>query len=163
MKKPQLLRDTITRACPDLATNPEKLTIFIERGNVLHTGTPSLSFEYAYTLNLVITDWADSPDVLVVPVLAWLKQHQPDLLDNPERRAKGFRFEAEVIDHQTADISFELDLTETVAVHGGTVDGINRLTTRHIGEPLIAGFAPPDSVLDLQAEWRVEPLDQADA
>ena len=68
-----------------------------------------------------------------------------------------------MIDHQTADISFELDLTETVAVHGGTVDGINRLTTRHIGEPLIAGFAPPDSVLDLQAEWRVEPLDQADA
>ncbi|WP_304308773.1 phage tail protein [Pseudacidovorax intermedius] len=163
MKKPQLLRDHITRACPDLATNPEKLTIFIERGNVLHTGTPALSFEYAYTLNLVVTDWADSPDVLVVPVIAWLKQHQPDLFDNPERRAKGFRFEAEVIDHQKADIAIELDLTETVAVAGGTVDGVNRLTTRHIGEPLLAGSEPPESVIDLQAEWRIQLLDQTGA
>jgi hypothetical protein len=159
MKKPQLLRDHITRACPDLATNPEKLTVFIERGNVVHTGTPALSFEYRYTLNIVVTDWADSTDVLVVPIVAWLKRHQPDMFDNPERRPKAFRFEVEIIDHATADIGFEIDLTETVAVAGGTVDGINRLTTHHIGEPLLAGVEPIASVVDLAAEWRIQPLD----
>ena len=116
MKKPQLLRDHITRACPELATNPEKLTVFIERGNIVHTGTPALSFEYRYTLNIVVTDWSGSTDVIVVPVVAWLKRNQPDIFENPERRAKAFRFEVEIIDHATSDIGFEIDLTETVAV-----------------------------------------------
>jgi hypothetical protein len=159
MKKPQLLRDHITRACPDLATNPEKMTVFVEGGNIVHTGTPALSFEYRYTVNVVITDWADSTDTLVVPVIAWLKRHQPDLFDNPERRAKGFRFVAEIIDHNTVDVSIELDLTETVAVKGETVDGVNRLTTRHIGEPLLADASQVETALDLAAEWRIEPLD----
>ena len=159
MKKPQLLRDHITRACPDLATNPEKMTVFVEGGNVVHTGTPALSFEYRYTVNVVITDWADSTDTLVVPVIAWLKRHQPDLFDNPERRAKGFRFVAEIIDHSTVDVSIELDLTETVAVKGETVDGVNRLTTRHIGEPVLADASQVETALDLAAEWRIEPLD----
>ena len=159
MKKPQLLRDHITRACPDLATNPEKMTVFVEGGNIVHTGTPALSFEYRYTVNVVITDWADSTDTLVVPVIAWLKRHQPDLFDNPERRAKGFRFVAEIIDHNTVDVSIELDLTETVAVKGETVDGVNRLTTRHIGEPVLADASQVETALDLAAEWRVDPLD----
>jgi len=159
MKKPQLLRDHIARACPDLATNPEKMTVFVEGGNIVHTGTPALSFEYRYTVNVVITDWADSTDTLVVPVIAWLKRHQPDMFDNPERRAKGFRFVAEIIDHNTVDVSIELDLTETVAVKGETVDGINRLTTRHIGEPVLADASQVETALDLAAEWRVEPLD----
>ncbi|CAN7593609.1 phage tail protein [Variovorax paradoxus] len=159
MKKPQLLRDHITRACPDLATNPEKLTVFIEGGNIVHTGTPALSFEYRYTVNVVITDWAGSTDTLVVPVIAWLKRHQPDLFDNVERRAKGFRFVAEIIDHETVDVSIELDLTETVAVQGETVDGVNRLTTRHVGEPLLAQAGQVETALDLMAEWRIQPLD----
>lgn len=159
MKKPQLLRDHITRACPDLATNPEKLTVFIERGQIVHTGTPALSFEYRYTLNIVITDWAGSTDVLVVPIVAWLKRHQPDLFDNPARRERAFRFESEIIDHKTADIGIEIDLTETVAVKGETVDGVNRLTTRHIGEPLLAGPGESETIADLDAEWRIEAMD----
>lgn len=159
MKKPQLLRDHITRACPDLATNPEKLTVFIERGQIVHTGTPALSFEYRYTLNIVITDWAGSTDVLVVPIVAWLKRHQPDIFDNAERRATAFRFESEIIDHQTADIGIEIELTETVAVQGQTVDGVNRLTTRHIGEPLLAMPGESETIDDLAAEWRIEPMD----
>ncbi|MNK90362.1 P2 phage tail completion protein R (GpR) [compost metagenome] len=158
MKKPQLLRDHITRACPDLGTNPDKLTVFIERGNIVHTGTPALSFEYRYTVNIVVTDWPDSTDVLIVPIVAWLKRHQPDLFDNTDRREKGFRFESEIIDHVTADISIEIDLTEAVAVQGSTVDGINRLTTRHIGEPLLADASQVETALDLAAEWRIQPL-----
>ncbi|WP_431274226.1 phage tail protein [Variovorax ureilyticus] len=160
MKKPQLLRDHITNACPELAINPERLTVFIERGTIVHTGTPALSFEYRYTLNIVVIDWAGSTDVLIVPIVAWLKKHQPDIFDNPERREKAFRFESEVIDHNQADIGIEIDLRESVAVEGMTIDGINRLTTRHVGEPLLAGFEPVESTLDLQAEWRVKNLDE---
>lgn len=161
MKKPQLLRDHLTRACPDLATNPEKLTVFVERGSIVHTGTPGLSFEYRYTLNLVVTDWADNPDVLILPTVAWLKVNQPDLFNNPTRREKEFRFEVEVIDHKTADIGVEIDLRESVAVKAETVDGINRLTTRHIGEPVLAGADPVESTIDLDAEWRITPLADA--
>lgn len=158
MKKPQLLRDHITRACPDLATNPEKLTVFIERGQVVHTGTPALSFEYRYTLNIVITDWAGSTDVLIVPIVAWLKRHQPDIFESAARRERAIRFESEIIDHKTADIGIEIDLTETVAVEGQTIDGVNRLTTRHIGEPLLAAPGEPATIDHLAAEWRIEPM-----
>ncbi|WP_043944206.1 phage tail protein, partial [Ralstonia solanacearum] len=37
------------------------------------TGARSLSFEYQYTLTLIVTDYPDSSDTIVVPVLAWLR------------------------------------------------------------------------------------------
>lgn len=158
MKKPASVRALMEQACPDLATNPERLTIFIERGNIVATGSPSLSFEYRYTLNIVVTDFPDSPDVLVVPLIAWLKVNQPDLFTNPSTAGRGFRFESEILNHQTADIEIQLDLSELVRVQGHTVDGVNRLVTEHIGESILTGPADVTTALDLAAEWKITPL-----
>lgn len=116
MRKPAELRTAITAAVPDLQHNPDKLHLFVEEGRVVATGAKSLSFEYQYTLSLLVTDFADSADAITVPVLAWLRENQPELFTNPDRRPDGFKFETDVLNHNTVDLLVKLPLTERVIV-----------------------------------------------
>lgn len=133
MKKPDLLRQALTAAVPRLAQHPDTLHMFVDRGRVIATGGPSLSFEYAYTLNIVVTDYPDDAHTVVLPILAWLRAHQPDLLLNRERQRDGFTFEVDILDHATVDLSIDLHLTEAVRVR--TVAG--QLVVEPIGEPAL--------------------------
>ena len=94
MDKPSKLRDTLTKAIPDLAQNPEKLAIFVVGGRVVHTGTDTLSWEYRYSLRVLLTDFAGHADAVMAPLVMWMKTHQPEVFDNPDTREKAIRFEA---------------------------------------------------------------------
>lgn len=131
MKKPTELRAHLTQWVPDLAANPDKLHIFIERGAIATKLGAGLGYQYAYTVQIIITDFAEPADVLMVPLLVWLQTNQPDLLQDPVRRDKAIAFEAEIIDHKTIDIALTLDLTERVLV--SAVIGGYECT--HLGEP----------------------------
>ena len=131
MKKPISLRDHLTAWVPDLRQNPDKLHVFVEKGRIATKIGAGLAFEYRYTLQLLITDFAESPDVLNVPLLVWIQTNQPDLLLDTEKRDRAIAFEAEIIDHDKIDIALTLELTEGVlvrAVPGG-------FECEHIGEP----------------------------
>ena len=127
MYKPDSLKAHLLAANPDLRQNPEKMLVFADQGNVVATGTGSLSFEYRYTLNLLLIDYSGDPDAIIVPLLAWVTMHQNDLLNNPELRKTGIGFEVDFNNHETIDLSIKLDLTERVIVKR---DG-GRLTIRH--------------------------------
>jgi hypothetical protein len=43
-----------------------------------------LSFEKRYTLNIVVTDFTDDIDLLFVPIMAWLRVNQPDIMTTDE-------------------------------------------------------------------------------
>lgn len=58
-------------------------------------GTGSLSFEYRYKLNVIITDYIGDPDAIMVPLLAWITVHQHELLGNPDMRKTGIGFEVD--------------------------------------------------------------------
>ena len=90
MLKPGSLRAHLTAALPELARDPEKLVVLARAGRTICTGTASLSFEYAYTLQVIVLDYAGHADAVVVPLLAWVARNQPELLDNPDKPgAKG--------------------------------------------------------------------------
>ncbi|TAL53827.1 phage tail protein [Pandoraea sp.] len=131
MKKPGQLRQALTAAVPRLAGHPDTLHMFVDKGRVIATGGPALSFEYAYTLNIVITDYPDDAATVTLPILIWLRTHQPDMLLSRERRREGFTFEVDILNHDTVDLSIDLQLTEAVRVR--TVDG--RLVVEHVDEP----------------------------
>ena len=116
MMKATSLREALTAAVPYLAAHPEALHVFVDEGNVVATGARSLGFEYRYTLTLIVTDYPDSSDTVVVPVLAWLRTNQPDAFTNPDKREDAFKFEAEILTHDTVDISIKLQLSERVTV-----------------------------------------------
>lgn len=159
MLKPGMVRKHLTDANPTLRRDPDKLQIFADEGRVVATGASSLSFEYQYTLNVIVTDYSGHADAIIVPLLAWVRVHQPDLLLNSEKRRQGFRFDVEFLNQQTADLSIEIDLTERVVV---TKDG-SQLIAEHHGEPVDPDFPLFAEELELWvrdehiATWRIEP------
>ncbi|MFZ6712000.1 phage tail protein [Undibacterium sp. TC9W] len=156
MYKPNSLRNHLTAANPDLKRNPDKLLVFADEGRLIGTGTASRSFEYAYKLNVIITDFGGDEDGLMVPLLDWVAVHQADLLGNPDKREKGIRFVVDFNNHDSVDISLELELSERVIVKQNQ----NRLDITHAGEIAPApDYAAPYWQLfngdKLLAEWQV--------
>ncbi|WCM29190.1 phage tail protein [Sphingomonas sp. QA11] len=114
MRKPEGLRRLLLAAVPGLADDPSRLSMFIDKGRLSTRANGSLSFEYLYTLNIVVQDYAGDVDALMVPLLAWVAEVQPDLLERGEREP--FSFESEILDGDAADVSINLELTERVRV-----------------------------------------------
>lgn len=121
MLKPNSLRKALTDAVPVLRTNPDMLRVFIDNGNNAATLARSLSFEKRYTLNVVVTDFTDDIDLLFVPVMAWLRVNQPDIMTTDEGRKKGFAWYADINNDSSLDVSISLLLTERTLVK--EVDG----------------------------------------
>ncbi|SQQ18563.1 tail protein [Escherichia coli] len=92
MLKPDSLRRALTDAVTVLKTSPEMLRIFVDNGSIASTLATSLSFEKRYTLNVIVTDFTGDFDLLIVPVLAWLRENQPDIMTTDEGQKKGFTF-----------------------------------------------------------------------
>lgn len=114
MQKPESLRKLLLATVPGLGQNPERLALFIDKGEIHGAHGRSLSFEYRFTLNLVIESYAGDMDALMVPVLAWISENQHELIGGPD--AQPFRFEAELLDDESRDISIFIDLREAVMV-----------------------------------------------
>lgn len=137
MLKPDSLRRALTDAVPALRTNPDMLRLFIDNGNIAATLAASLSFEKQYTLNVVVTDFTGDMDLLLVPVMAWLREHQPDVMTTDEGRKKGFTWYADVNNDSSVDVSISLLLTERTIVK--EIDGALHVST--LPEP-----QPPEPV-----------------
>ncbi|MDF0732320.1 phage tail protein [Pseudomonas entomophila] len=116
MNKPNSLREHLLAAVPGLTKNPDWLLIFIDAGSVRCTAATGLSFEYTYTLQVILTDFAGHPDSVFIPVLEWLRRQQPELLSNLERGKDAIAFEADILDGNKVDMSLSLPLTERVIV-----------------------------------------------
>ncbi|MDO9571182.1 MAG: phage tail protein [Hydrogenophaga sp.] len=168
MYKPASLRRHLAATVPDLQTNPDKLSIFVRQGRTLCAGGASLSFEYAYTVQVVVLDFAGEPDHIMLPLLVWLRTHQREYFDNPETRAQALRFEAEYLNASTLDLTIELDLTERVAVavqDPDDHDAPGRFTLQHLGEPPAVDHIDLPGVWELYdretlvATWTTSPLD----
>ena len=165
MYKPASLRRHLSAAVPELARDPDKLSLLVKSGHIACAGSASLSFEYRYTLQLVVLDYAGAADAIVLPTLVWMRTHQPEYFDNPQQRDADFRFEAEYNNATTIDLLIELQLTERVRVQpvGADATAPGRFQIEHLGEPPHPGkietaerwsFWFKD---DLLAEWDYDP------
>ena len=132
MKKPESLRQTLQMFVPALAADPSRLSIFVDKGRIA-AGAGSLSLEYRYTANIVVQDYAGDVDDLMVPILAWIAQHQPELLQRTDQEP--FRFESELLDAETADVSIFIDLDEAVRVSAKEGRGFIAERTEPAGDP----------------------------
>jgi hypothetical protein len=134
MNKANSFRAALTAALPALATDPDKLLVFIDAGRVIATDAPSLSFEYRFTLNAILLDFNGDADRVFVALIAWVKANQPDLLANETTRKDGISFEAEHLTNDTCDLSLKIQLSESVVV-GVDADGAQTIT--HADEPVL--------------------------
>lgn len=116
MNKPQSLRNALNEAVPYVRNNPDKLHLFVDNGSLVATGASSMSWEYRYTLNVVIEDFSGNQNLLMAPVLLWLTANQPDAINNRELCEKLFTFDVDILRNDVCDISLNLQLTERVLV-----------------------------------------------
>lgn len=138
MYKPKSLRKALTDAVPDLARNPEMMRIFIDNGKLASTLAASLSFENQYTLNVVVTDFTGDIELLLVPIQAWLRIHQADIMTTDEGRKKGFTYFADINSNDSADISISLMLTErTIVREDGAKLHVESVPEPQPPEPLV--------------------------
>lgn len=121
MNKPQSLRSALTKAVKYVAANPDRLHLFVDNGSLVATSAASISWEYRYTLNVVITDFSGDQNLLMAPILFWLRDNQPDALQNDAEREKLFTFEVDILGNDRCDLSLNLKLTERVIAR--EVDG----------------------------------------
>lgn len=116
MKKPEQLKLYLLHAIAELQQNPDRLLIFVDDGKIRHTHAQGLSFEYHYTLTLVLTDYAGDLAGITIPLLDWLKVNQSELFANLSKVEEGLPFEAEILSNHTVDLVIKLPLTERVIV-----------------------------------------------
>lgn len=140
MLKLDSLRALLVQCVPELARDPERLLIVGDDGRMVATGTASLSFEYRYTAYITVLDYAGHADALMVPLLAWLKVNQPELMDNPAKRENAVRFAINPLASGAVDIGIEVDLTERAIVKADPAHP-TRVTVTHPPEPGLVGLA----------------------
>ncbi|WP_455928903.1 phage tail protein [Pseudomonas fluorescens] len=156
MNKPESLRAHLLATVADFKYDPDRLLIFIDNGKVRCTSAPSLSFEYSFDLQIILTEFAGHPDSVFLPILGWLSVNQPELLENLDKVMKGIQFEADILDKGKVDLSLTLPLTERVVVGR---DDQGNVTVKHPGEPQrVAGYLDPNWIPGAQgntSEWFV--------
>lgn len=139
MIKPDSLRRHLEACVPSLKADPQNLHLFVEKGNIV-SRLGGMSFEYRYTLNLIVTNFTADANDLIIPLLAWLQVNQPDILQNPDKQETAIRFEAEILDSDTVDLSILLELTERVIV---TVSPTGSYTATQPDEPALPDLDGP--------------------
>jgi len=124
MNKPGRFRAALLAALHDVAQDPQRLSIYVERGHLVATGAPGRGWLYTYQLTAVLQDFAGDMDVLASAVTQWVEIEQPDLLKNDTNNKRGIRFECEMMSNELADVAIEIDLTEAVyaSADGTTFD-----------------------------------------
>ncbi len=155
MNKPESLRAHLVAAVAELKRNPDRLLTFVDNGSMRSTAAPGLSFEYSYTLNIILTDFAGHPDAIAIPLFAWVLVNQRELMENQEKGRDAIKFEADILDNSKVDLSITLPLTERVIVKRMD-DGT--LQVDHPPEPQLDEFFPagPWQLFgngELLAEW----------
>lgn len=139
MNKPNSLRKHLLEHITELRNDPDRLLIFIENGKIRSTAAAGLSFEYEYSLQMIITDFAGHPDSVMIPLLGWLRTNQHELLANFDKNKDGIQFDAEIMANDLVDLSITLPLSERVIVRpqeDGTLD------VKHPQEPQLADAYP---------------------
>ncbi|MEX3555911.1 MAG: phage tail protein [Burkholderia gladioli] len=116
MNKIEALREAIAAAVPGLIQNPDRLQLFVDDGRIVATAGPSVSFEYRYAARIVMLDFPGPTDAVMAAMVAWAHRYQPDLFQNRDNCEHGITFEADLLNHETADLSTRIKLTESVVV-----------------------------------------------
>ncbi|VED52087.1 P2 phage tail completion protein R [Raoultella terrigena] len=129
MKKAELLRAALTAGNTWCKANPEQITVWVEKGHIQIEATGEASFMYHYTIQVLAMDFPGQVDDLMLQLLAWVWQQQPDLLLNPDNNRK-VEFDADIVNDDVADILFKVPAWERVIVE--IVDG--KPVAKHLAE-----------------------------
>lgn len=111
MNKLESLRAHLLAIPGELKIDPDDLLTFAGQGTVYSAahGT-NQHFELRYKANVIVQNYSGRADQLMFWLLQWLAANQPD------HAPEAVEFQADLLNHKSADLSITVDLTETVKV-----------------------------------------------
>jgi hypothetical protein len=121
-------RAAIVAGNPDLERDPDRLAIWADKGRVVSRRTAAFGYEWRYRVNLLFEAFTASPDAIMIPLLVWLRDAQPDLLQNFTTGDDAVKFEAHILDLTSWDVLVQFELTEAVTLtprEGGGFDAVH--------------------------------------
>jgi hypothetical protein len=116
MKKLQSFRTALLGSSAELATDPQKMSIFADNGRAISGAGSGKGFEYHYQAIAIVQDFAGDVDAVSHAVLEWMRVELPGVLMNPEKADKAFRFEVEMLSGDMVDLQITVEVEEPVAV-----------------------------------------------
>lgn len=148
MNKPVLLRARLVAHFPELAAQPDRLRLWVEKGDVRMRAGANVHFEVRYTLTVLVEAWTQPALLLQGVVLDWLRIHQPERTAAASENA--FRFEADILNPSECDVLMDIDLSEAISLHRRE-DGGYDMAAAAEADPLF----PDDEALaaNLQQIW----------
>lgn len=114
MWKPQSLRTALDAFLLSVSLSADQLTLSVDKGQVVATAARSASFEYRYTLVATVRDFPGDPDFLMLALVVWMRQHQPDILLAHAQLKELFAFTLTPVADGLNHIEARLPLTEPV-------------------------------------------------
>lgn len=129
MKKAELLRDALIASNQWCKANPEQFTVWVEKGHIEIQAAGESSFMYLYPIQVLAMDFPGQLDDLMLPLLAWVWENQPDLLLNPDSNKK-IEFDADIVSDDSADILLKVPVWERVMV---TIEN-GKTVAKHLAE-----------------------------
>lgn len=132
MNKLEACRAAIVAANPDFARNPDRLLIWADKGRVATRRTTGLGYEWRYRANLLCEALTASPDAILVPLLLWLRDAQPEMLLAFDKGDEAVKFEAHILDLKSWDLKLEFELSEAVVLAPRQSGGWD---VTHLAEP----------------------------
>lgn len=112
MLKVNLLREMIVKCAAQFKQDPKGLEVYTTRGTIQSTGVPAIGWSTEYEINVFVTDFAGELNHLILAILLWAQQYQPDLLFNEDKQKNGIRFDADILDNDTIDALFTIKANE---------------------------------------------------
>ena len=146
MKKPDSLRAHLTAALPELAREPDGLSIYVTKGTLATRHGENLGFAYRYTAQIVLLNYRGDPAQVFLPLSLWLRVNQAELVLNHQTGVEGIAFEVDPVDDQAVDIEIQVPLSEAVDVLPDAQGGY-RMTFRD--EPQLLDLEPMSDPLAL--------------
>lgn len=135
MKKLASLRAAMLAA--PLKINEKELLTFAEKGTVQSwrgdgaDPEANEAFQITYTAHLIVTDYTGAPQDLFFVAARWLHRECTDAAED------AIRFHVDVIDHDKADVSLAIDITEIFATPSA---GAGKVRLAPAADPDATGF-----------------------
>ncbi len=114
MIKAQRFRQVLIERLPVLASNPDKLILIVPKGKVNGTLKGNAGYTLKYDLNVILTDFSGEPDEVFSACIDFMREQQPEIMDNPQLAEEAITFESEPLSNKTYDLMVTLKITEDV-------------------------------------------------
>lgn len=139
MKKPHLLREALTAALDGkhhVRANPHLIDITVTDLNLLASGRPGAGFQYRYTLQIILMDFAGEAEEVTVPLMIWVERYQHELVASQDAATKGLVMTVKLLESGKSDILIDLQLTESLRFTPRTLENGGGYDVVFADEPL---------------------------